>query len=139
MPDTSRTHPLSRWIAPAFAAAIALATCPTANACDPAAFDFDQYLAEHDRDRDGLLQRDELLAGSSGTDGGYGSSLDKPVNTAEAFATLDADRNGALTSDELWQWGQYTHNACADWPGQPLDQRAKGWLQSWLEWVQDLF
>lgn len=128
-----------RTLSAASIGAIAMVACLAANACDPAAFDFDQYLDAHDRNRDGLLQRDELLAGASGTDGGYGSTLDKPVNTAEAFAALDADRNGALTRDELWQWGQHTHNACADWPGQPLDQRAKGWLQSWLEWLQDLF
>lgn len=139
MPDASRTRPIPSRIASALAAAIALASSLTANACDPAAFDFDQYLADHDRDRDGLLQRAELLAGASGVDGGYGGNLDMPVNTAEAFTALDSDRNGALTRDELWQWGEHTHNACADWPQHPLDQRAKSWLESWMEWLQGLF
>ena len=64
-------------------------------ACEPAAFDFDRYLADHDRDGDGLLQRAELLAGPSGRDGGYGGTLETPVNTEAAFATLDADHSGA--------------------------------------------
>lgn len=117
-------------------AAIASLAASPAHACDPAAFDFDAYLRDADRSGDGFLQSDELFAAPTGTDGGYGGTLDVPVNTAAAFAQLDADRDRKLGSDELWQWGKHTHNACAGWERSP---ERRGWLDDMRAWFGSLF
>ncbi|WP_242108229.1 hypothetical protein [Luteimonas aquatica] len=98
------------------AAAALCLFAPLAWACDPAAFDFDAYLKDADRDGDGHLQLPELLAAPSGLeDAGYGTTLDVAVNTRAAFDALDTNRDGRLSSEELWQWGEHTHNGCAGW------------------------
>lgn len=115
---------------------LAFGTSGSALACDPITFNFDRYLADKDRNHDGRLQQAELLAaGDPGTN--YGAALDRPLNTAAAFVQLDVNRDGALESEELWQWGKYTHDACADWNARQSDTGSWwtaliDWLKSWL-------
>lgn len=78
----------------------------------PAAFDFPQFLKDLDRSSDGYLQQEELV-GARYDPARYLGQLEKPPNTAEAFAELDANRDRRLSLEELWNWGRYTHNACA--------------------------
>lgn len=89
----------------------------TAAACEPPAFDFPKFLVDHDHNKDGYLQSQELVGVRYNQDG-YQGRLDKPLNTGEAFSELDADGDQRLSQEELWAWGRYTHNACAnrDWP-----------------------
>lgn len=91
---------------------ILCAPCAAALACEPAAFDFPRFLADHDTNRDGFLQQGELVDVAYDPDR-YLGRLDKPVNTAQAFVELDADKDRRLSLQELWAWGQYTRNACA--------------------------
>ena len=92
---------------------LALGTvCAQARACEPAAFDFPQFLKDLDRSSDGYLQQEELV-GARYDPARYLGQLEKPPNTAEAFAELDANRDRRLSLEELWNWGRYTHNACA--------------------------
>ena len=82
-----------------------------AHACEPAAFDFDVLMETSDVNHDGYLQRDELLAV------GTFDMLDKDINTDLAFDALDTNHEQKISHQELWQWGEYTHNACAGWSG----------------------
>jgi hypothetical protein len=88
-------------------------TASVAIACEPPAFDFPRFLADHDKNKDGFLQKKELLAAKAD---GYTAKLDKPINTAQAFAELDKNKDKKLSIKELWAWGHYTHNSCANWP-----------------------
>ena len=135
-----RPHPTSPVLRVPAAFVVALAaTTGAARACDPAAFDFTAYLADADRDGDGRLRREELLAAPPGTGDGYGGRLDLAVNTVSAFESLDADRDGRLTDEELWRWGEHTHDACADWNANQGGGRSDGWLQRALAWLAGLF
>lgn len=136
MPDTAfwQHARMQRLPCPLVLATLLLCFCLPARvafACEPAAFDFDAYLRDHDRDRNGALQLQELRAASSGVDARYGAMLDVPVNTRAAFNAWDANRDRRLTSSELWAWDDNVHNACADWPGDPTAQAC--WRRLWSE------
>ena len=109
--------------------AVSCAAAPDARACEPSAFDLDAYLSQNDSNHDGSLTLPELLAAPAGVDGAYGATLDVPVNTRDAFGALDADRDGRLSSDELWQRGSRVHDACAGWPHQDASQ--SWWARMW--------
>ncbi len=80
-------------------------------ACEPVAFDFEALLHDADRNKDGFVQESELLLIPNDRMVG----LDKAVNTKQAFSELDSNHDQKLSEDELWMWGKYTHNGCAEW------------------------
>jgi hypothetical protein len=88
-------------------------TLHIAHACEPAAFDFDVFLQRNDINHDGFLQREELLNARFGA---QENLLNKSVTTTEAFTELDKNYDQKISTDELWDWGQYVHNACENWP-----------------------
>jgi hypothetical protein len=84
-----------------------------ARACDPVAFNFDEFLKQNDLNHDGFLQRSELLDARFRA---WTDILDKSITTPEAFVELDINLDHKISTDEIWNWGKYVHNTCADWP-----------------------
>lgn len=105
-------------------------------ACEPAVFDFDGFFADHDRNRDGMLQRTELLAASDGSTG-YGPALERPINTTAAFAQLDRNNDAGVDRSELEEWRLYTDDPCAAWNARASDQQV-WWRVAW-DWLTGLW
>jgi hypothetical protein len=106
-------------------------------ACEPATFDFDLFLKTNDKNKDTYLQKDELLTANE--NGDYGNYLEKPIATAEAFTTLDANKDKKLSSEELWQWGQYTHNGCENFNMHAGKKTEPGFFERIVTWLENLF
>jgi hypothetical protein len=107
------------------------------HACEPATFDFDLFLKKNDKNKDTYLQKDELLSADNSIS--YGNYLDKPITTAEAFVELDANKDKKLSSEELWQWGQYTHNGCENFNMHAGKSSALGFFERIIKWFENLF
>jgi hypothetical protein len=106
-------------------------------ACEPASFNFDLFLKENDKNKDGYLQKNELLAANE--DGDYGNYLEKPITTAEAFVALDIDKDKKLAPEELWRWGQYAYNGCKNFDTGSKEKNAVGFLEKIMAWFVNLF
>jgi hypothetical protein len=107
-------------------------------ACEPAVFDFDLFLKKNDANADRYLQKAELLAVHDLES--YGNSLDKPVNTEEAFAELDVNKDKRLAREELWAWGKYTKNTCADFDMHAEEgQKDLSFTEKLIAWLSSFF
>jgi hypothetical protein len=106
-------------------------------ACEPASFNFDLFLKENDKNKDGYLQKNELLAANE--NGDYGNYLEKPITTAEAFIALDTDKDTKLARDELWHWGQYAYNGCKNFDTAPKEKNTLGFFEKVITWFVNLF
>jgi hypothetical protein len=106
-------------------------------ACEPATFDFGLFLKTNDKNKDTYLQKDELLSADNSIS--YGTYLDKPITTAEAFIELDANKDKKLSSEELWQWGQYTHDGCENFNMHAGKNSAPGFFERIINWLVNLF
>lgn len=82
-------------------------------ACEPASFDFQRFFRDHDSNKDGFLQKSELLTATE-KQGDYGGTLTDPVTTENAFFTLDSDRDNKLSLDELWEWVRHHGPKCPE-------------------------
>ena len=88
-------------------------------ACEPVSFDWQAFMQANDHNRDGALQRSELVdADFSGSN--YSHFEKNPADEA-AFARLDKNGDGKLGglgegADELGDLYLYLPNPCAGWP-----------------------
>jgi hypothetical protein len=118
---------------------IALICSMPLKACEPTTFDFDLLLSKNDKNKDQHLQKDELLA-IKDLDYAYGNTLDKPINTAAAFTELDKNTDNRLSPEELWAWGVYQHNGCAEWNARAGKNKTELTLvEKFFEWLGSFF
>ena len=88
-------------------------------ACEPVSFDWQAFMQANDHNRDGALQRSELVdADFSGSN--YSHFEKNPADEA-AFARFDKNGDGKLGglgegADELGDLYLYLPNPCAGWP-----------------------
>jgi hypothetical protein len=131
--------PMRTYVAAVLIGLVLLIPSMPLKACEPTTFDFDLLLSKNDKNKNQHLQKDELLA-IKDLDYAYGNTLDKPINTAAAFTELDKNTDNRLSLEELWAWGVYQHNACAEWNAHAGKDKAELTLvDKFLAWLGSFF
>ena len=83
-------------------------------ACEPASMDWSAFMHLNDANRDGLLQRSELV--HPDFSGQSYERFEQDPATISAFADLDRNRDGHLSQEEWIGLYRYLPNPCAGWP-----------------------
>ncbi len=83
-------------------------------ACEPADMDWQAFVRLNDVNRDGVLQRSELVKPDFG--GLNYQRFERDPSAPAAFADLDRNRDGRLNQEEWTGLYLYLPNPCVGWP-----------------------